>query len=221
MHKNLQNLDETSQNKNCLKMKLHICPTRVVNYPCQTYDDRRTSHIYYDNIWWNKNRNATINLLISFLYIRCSDCIIIDMKHVIITFIKVLIFSLCFGKDTLSRLSCAKYVNNSWNERSIATEKIVKYCTLSRLHIENKIRSLLFFNESYFYNSMSVFVCFCVWTEKCCEKKLIEEDKCVIPIKRITIKDILFLSVLCIFRFIRIRLNAKNIRIDEIKCKFC
>ena len=202
-------------------MKLHICPTRVVNYPCQTYDDRRTSHIYYDNIWWNKNRNATINLLISFLYIRCSDCIIIDMKHVIITFIKVLIFSLCFGKDTLSRLSCAKYVNNSWNERSIATEKIVKYCTLSRLHIENKIRSLLFFNESYFYNSMSVFVCFCVWTEKCCEKKLIEEDKCVIPIKRITIKDILFLSVLCIFRFIRIRLNAKNIRIDEIKCKFC
>ena len=91
-----------------------------------------------------------------------SDCTIIDMKHVIITFIKVLIFSLCFGKDTLSRLSCAKYVNNSWNERSIATEKIVKYCTLSRLHIENKIRSLLFFNESYFYNSMSVFVCFCV-----------------------------------------------------------
>ena len=119
-----------------------------------------------------------------------SDCIIMDMKHVIITFIKVLIFSLCFGKDTLSRLSCAKYVNNSWNERNIATEKIVKYCTLSRLHIENKIRSLLFFNESYFYSSMSVFVCFCVWTEKCCEKKLIEEDKCVIPIKRITIKDI-------------------------------
>ena len=125
-----------------------------------------------------------------FIYEMALDCIIIDMKHVIITFIKVLIFSLCFGKDTLSRLSCAKYVNNSWNERSIATEKIVKYCTLSRLHIENKIRSLLFFNESNFYNSMSVFVCFCVWTEKCCEKKLIEEDKCVIPIKRITIKDI-------------------------------
>ena len=127
-------------------MKLHICPTRVVNYPCQTYDDRQTSHIYYDNIWGNKNRNATIHLLISFLYIRWpySDCIIMDMKHVIITFIKVLIFSLCFGKDTLSRLSCAKYVNNSWNERNIATEKIVKYCTLSRLHIENKIRSLLF-----------------------------------------------------------------------------
>ena len=206
-------------------MKLHICPTRVVNYLCQTYDDRQTSHIYYDNIWGNKNRNATIHLLISFYtydgLLPHSDCIIMDMKHVIITLIKVLIFSLCFGKDTLSRLSCAKYVNNSWNERSTATEKIVKYCTLSRLHIENKIRSLLFFNESYFYNSMSVFVCFCVWTEKCCEKKLIEEDKCVIPIKRITIKDILFLSVLCIFRFIRIRLNAKNIRIDEIKCKFC
>ena len=88
------------------------------------------------------------------------------MKHVITSFIKVLIFSLCFGKDTLSRLACAKYVNNSWNERSIATEKIVKYCTLSRLHIENKIRSLLFFNESYFYNSMSVFSCVFVCEQK-------------------------------------------------------